>query len=137
MRLALSPCLLSIAADVVVPLSPANIGFSLGINDVIAGPQLVANKNKLIDAAYDVCQGYINDAKRGLLKNAPGSDQEGTLEIKVSGELSGVRAACGNICMAELSKHNAPLIMATCGSKGESARFLHSFRLLLTLNHDP
>lgn len=96
----------------------ANIGFSLGINDVIPGPRLSAQKNDIINKAYDVCQGYIDDARKGILKNAPGSDQEGTLEIIVSGELSGVRAACGEICMAELSRHNSPLIMATCGSKG-------------------
>lgn len=96
----------------------ANVGFSLGINDVIPGPNLSAQKNIIIQKAYDVCADLIDQAKKGLLKNAPGSDQAGTLEIKVSGELSGVRAACGELCMAELSRHNAPATMATCGSKG-------------------
>jgi len=96
----------------------ANVGFSLGINDVIPGPLLLAQKTELIQQSYDVCADLIDQAKRGVLKNAPGSDQAGTLEMKLSGELSGVRAACGELCMAELSRHNAPATMATCGSKG-------------------
>lgn len=98
----------------------ANIGFSLGISDVIPGPKLTSQKDAIINKAYDVCNDFIVQAKKGLLENAPGCDQEGTLEIKVSGELSAVRAACGELCMSELSRHNSPLIMATCGSKGEA-----------------
>lgn len=37
----------------------------------------------------------------------------------ISGVLSGVRSDVGEICMTELSRHNAPLIMAVCGSKGK------------------
>ena len=36
----------------------------------------------------------------------------------ISSVLSKVREAVGQICMKELSRQNAPLIMATCGSKG-------------------
>jgi DNA-directed RNA polymerase III subunit RPC1 len=36
----------------------------------------------------------------------------------ISSVLSKVREEVGQICMKELSRHNAPLIMATCGSKG-------------------
>ncbi|KAI3491321.1 hypothetical protein L1887_44356 [Cichorium endivia] len=36
----------------------------------------------------------------------------------ISGVLSGVRSDVGEICMTELSRHNAPLVMAFCGSKG-------------------
>lgn len=39
----------------------------------------------------------------------------------ISGVLSKVRDTVGDTCMKELSRHNAPLIMATCGSKGELA----------------
>jgi DNA-directed RNA polymerase III subunit RPC1 len=98
----------------------ANIGFSIGINDVTPSALLVNAKEKMVQDAYDVCDGYIDDAKRGKLENLPGSTQEGTLETKISGTLTNVRAAVGDICMRELSRHNAPLIMATCGSKGKS-----------------
>ncbi|RSH83323.1 uncharacterized protein EHS24_007001 [Apiotrichum porosum] len=96
----------------------ANQGFSLGINDVIPGPMLQADKNNLVDTAYETCDELIHLAKRGKLVNDPGSNQEQTLENKISGILSKVREKVGEVCMTELSRHNAPLIMATCGSKG-------------------
>lgn len=97
----------------------ANQGFSLGINDVMPGAMLQANKESMVDTAYDKCDDLIDQAKKGKLQNAPGCDQETTLEQEISGTLSKVRGAVGDVCMQELSRHNAPLIMATCGSKGE------------------
>ncbi|KAJ8514890.1 hypothetical protein ONZ45_g7635 [Pleurotus djamor] len=96
----------------------ANFGFSLGINDVIPGPQLSQKKDELVEQAYADCQDLIALAKKGKLENKPGCNQEQTLEAMISSVLSKVREAVGNICMRELSRHNAPLIMATCGSKG-------------------
>ncbi|KAH9049136.1 beta and beta-prime subunits of DNA dependent RNA-polymerase [Lactarius hengduanensis] len=96
----------------------ANFGFSLGINDVIPGPILSGKKDTLVEAAYAKCQDLIALAKKGQLENKPGCDQEQTLEALISSELSKVRDEVGEICMKELSRHNAPLIMATCGSKG-------------------
>lgn len=96
----------------------ANFGFSLGINDVIPGPQLSMEKDRLVESAYSRCLDLIAKAKKGQLENKPGCDQEQTLEALISSELSKVREQVGQICMRELSRHNAPLIMATCGSKG-------------------
>ncbi|KAF9485367.1 beta and beta-prime subunits of DNA dependent RNA-polymerase [Pholiota conissans] len=96
----------------------ANYGFSLGINDVIPGPQLSKMKDELVEKAYADCQDLIALAKKGKLENKPGCDQEQTLEAMISSVLSKVREAVGQICMKELSRQNAPLIMATCGSKG-------------------
>lgn len=98
----------------------ANIGFSLGINDVIPGPTLSGGKDQLVEAAYNNCDDLIAQAKKGKLENKPGCDQEQTLEALISGVLSKVRDTVGDMCMKELSRHNAPLIMATCGSKGKS-----------------
>ncbi len=103
---------------------PANYGFSLGINDVIPGPELKARKELLVEKAYDDCQGLIALAKKGKLENKPGCNQEQTLEALISSVLSKVREAVGQICMKELSRHNAPLIMATCGSKGMGVHYL-------------
>jgi DNA-directed RNA polymerase III subunit RPC1 len=97
----------------------ANQGFSLGINDVIPGEILQGAKDGLVEEAYAECDHNIDLAKRGLLPNVPGCDQSATLEQKISGKLSGVRQAVGDICLKELSRHNAPVIMATCGSKGK------------------
>lgn len=96
----------------------ANFGFSLGINDVIPGPILASKKNQMVEAAYAECTNLITQAKKGKLENKPGCNQEQTLEAMISGILSRVRDKVGDICMQELSRHNAPLIMATCGSKG-------------------
>jgi DNA-directed RNA polymerase III subunit RPC1 len=96
----------------------ANQGFSLGINDVIPGKMLRSQKEEMVEEAYAKCDENIALAKIGKLDNQPGCDQEATLEVLISGLLSGVRAAVGEICMSELSRANAPLVMATCGSKG-------------------
>ncbi|KAJ3513331.1 hypothetical protein NLJ89_g3010 [Agrocybe chaxingu] len=96
----------------------ANYGFSLGINDVIPGPELSKKKDELVEKAYADCQDLIALAKKGKLENKPGCNQEQTLEAMISSVLSKVREAVGQICMRELSRENAPLIMATCGSKG-------------------
>ncbi|OZJ06503.1 hypothetical protein BZG36_00634 [Bifiguratus adelaidae] len=96
----------------------ANEGFSIGINDVTPGDRLTAIKNRRIAEAYAKCDEYIAQFNKGQLECMAGCDEEQTLESKVSGVLSDVRSELGNICMTDLSRHNAPLIMATCGSKG-------------------
>ncbi|KAJ6543970.1 hypothetical protein B0H19DRAFT_1169181 [Mycena capillaripes] len=96
----------------------ANYGFSLGINDVIPGPELTEKKHALVEKAYADCLDVIALAKKGKLENKPGCNQEQTLEALISRLLSDVREKVGQICMKELSRQNAPLIMATCGSKG-------------------
>ena len=96
----------------------ANQGFSLGISDVTPGQQLRRTKDENVEVAYRQCRDLIELAKRGKLENLPGCNQEQTLESKISGVLSGVRNDVGEICMTELSRHNAALMMAVCGSKG-------------------
>ena len=96
----------------------SNQGFSLGINDVTPGRHLRETKDHNVEVAYQQCQELIDLAKRGKLENLPGCNQEQTLESKISGVLSSVRSDVGEICMTELSRHNAALMMAVCGSKG-------------------
>ena len=38
--------------------------------------------------------------------------------VQPQGILSNVRTAAGDNCMTSLSRHNSPLIMSQCGSKG-------------------
>ncbi|BGP31083.1 DNA-directed RNA polymerase III subunit C1 (rpo31) [Rhodotorula toruloides] len=96
----------------------ANKGFSIGISDVTPGERLKAEKDDLVRKAYGQADEYIEKAARGKLECQPGSNLEQTLESLISGDLSRVRDQVGEICMTELSRNNAPLIMATCGSKG-------------------
>ncbi|KAG4301444.1 hypothetical protein PCK1_002370 [Pneumocystis canis] len=91
-----------------------NQGFSIGINDVQPGILLKKKKKSLVKAAYKSCNDLIYALSSGKLENQPGCDAEQTLEAKVSGILSKVREDVGQICMSELAKTNASLIMATC-----------------------
>ncbi|KZF19018.1 beta and beta-prime subunits of DNA dependent RNA-polymerase [Xylona heveae TC161] len=96
----------------------ANQGFSIGISDVYPGARLVERKQALVERAYAECDDVIAKYKAGKLEKSPGCDEEETMENLISGILSKVRGQAGDYCIAELSKWNSPLIMATCGSKG-------------------
>ncbi|KAJ1819476.1 DNA-directed RNA polymerase III subunit C1 (rpo31) [Coemansia sp. RSA 2599] len=95
-----------------------NQGFSIGLSDVMPGKILRERKDQLIRDAYVECDDLIEKSRRGILETLPGRDNAQTLEDTISGVLSAVRDNAGKICMEELSRYNAPLIMATCGSKG-------------------
>lgn len=95
-------------------------GFSIGISDVYPSAKLNARKKALVDAAYKQCDDIIDKFKKGKLERSAGCDEEQTMEILMSGILSSVRQQCGDACFAELSKFNAPMTMAKCGSKGSN-----------------
>ncbi len=97
-----------------------NQGFSIGISDVFPGAKLVALKQKLVENAYAECDALITKYQKGNLEKAAGCDQEQTMENSISGILSKVRQQAGDACISTLSKWNAPLIMATSGSKGSN-----------------
>ncbi|KAH8704259.1 putative DNA-directed RNA polymerase III largest subunit [Talaromyces proteolyticus] len=97
-----------------------NVGFSIGITDVYPSERLVQSKNDLVEKAYAACDDVIAQYKAGRLEKLPGCDELQTMENKVTGILSKVRQQAGEECIAQLSKYNAPLIMATSGSKGSS-----------------
>jgi DNA-directed RNA polymerase beta' subunit len=95
-------------------------GFSVGIDDVTPGAFLKSEKAKVVTKGYSDCDARIAAYKKGTLALQPGCDAEQTLEAEVLGILSTVRETSGNVCLRELPKHNAPLIMALCGSKGST-----------------
>ncbi|KAJ2615145.1 DNA-directed RNA polymerase III subunit C1 (rpo31) [Coemansia sp. RSA 1365] len=99
----------------------ANHGFSIGLSDVTPGARLCARKDSLIADAYARCDELIAQSRRGALETLPGCDAAETLENTISGVLSKVRDSAGALCMEELGRYNAPLIMATCGSKGSTS----------------
>ena len=97
-----------------------NRGFSIGISDVTPKDDLKAKKEQLVEIAYAKCDELIELYKTGKLETQPGCDEEQTLEAKIGGFLSKVREEVGEVCIRELERSNAPLIMATCGSKGST-----------------
>ena len=97
-----------------------NQGFSIGISDVYPGERLTELKQQLVASAYAECDEVIAKFKAKRLGKAPGCDEEQTMENLISGILSKVRQQAGDHCIAELSRWNSPLIMATSGSKGSN-----------------
>jgi DNA-directed RNA polymerase III subunit RPC1 len=95
-----------------------NRGFSIGIGDVFPTPTLTEAKNKLVETAYVESDNLIRQFNENRLPKAPGCSMEETLENKISGALSKVRQSAGELCINSLSRNNAPLIMASSGSKG-------------------
>ncbi|KAK3395264.1 hypothetical protein B0H63DRAFT_408669 [Podospora didyma] len=93
-------------------------GFSIGAGDVFPSEELTAEKANLVQAAYKKCDDLIAQYTTGKLEKAAGCNLEETLENNMSGLLSKVRQQCGDYCVANLSRNNAPLIMAKSGSKG-------------------
>ncbi|XP_041970102.1 DNA-directed RNA polymerase III subunit RPC1 [Aricia agestis] len=97
-----------------------NRGFSFGISDVTPGRRLIDAKNKLLDAGYSKCDGYILEMEKGTLQCQPGCTVEETLEAVMLSELSSIRELAAKACFRELHPTNAPLIMAQSGSKGSN-----------------
>lgn len=102
----------------VAPAFLSHHGFSIGIGDVKPGPALLKDKAQLLDDGYATCKGYIRQLQEGRLRADAGSTPEQTLESLILKELSTIRDRAGKACLTNLSRHNAPLIMAICGSKG-------------------
>jgi DNA-directed RNA polymerase III subunit RPC1 len=93
-------------------------GFSIGVGDVWPSETLTDHKAQLVEDAYKKCDDLIETYRQGKLEKAPGCNLEETLENAISGILSKVRQQAGNYCVDNLSRNNAPLIMAKSGSKG-------------------
>lgn len=83
----------------------AERGFSIGLDDVFPGENLIKEKQKVIRRVYDEIDSFI-------LNCTPTE-----LETKAS-ILNQIREECGSICLKELKKSNSPVIMQECGSKG-------------------
>ncbi|GAV55099.1 hypothetical protein ZYGR_0AS04220 [Zygosaccharomyces rouxii] len=97
-----------------------NRGFSIGISDVTPADDLKEKKEEMVESAYAKCDELIDLFSKGKLETQPGCNEEQTLEAKIGGLLSKVREEVGEVCINELDNMNAPLIMATCGSKGST-----------------
>lgn len=88
------------------------------VQDVMPTPRLTIEKQKLLSRGYGQCDDKIEQFDTGKLQPSPGCTPEQTLESEINGLLSKIRDDAGEICKHELHHLNAPLTMATCGSKG-------------------
>ena len=95
-------------------------GFSIGISDVTPDERLVREKEAQVADGAAQCQELIAAFGRGELQLMPGCSAEQTLESSILGVLSKVREFAGNVCLQRLPRHNSPLTMALCGSKGST-----------------
>ena len=83
----------------------AEVGFSIGLDDVYPGNNLIKGKNKIVNTGYNLVEKHI-------------SENIENLEMEISSVLNKIREECGNVCINELSVRNSPIIMQDCGSKG-------------------
>nr|GMC65118.1 RNA polymerase III large subunit [Ipomoea batatas] len=95
-----------------------NHGFSIGIDDVQPGKELVEKKKMEIEKGIGTCETYIASYNKGELELQPGCDAAQTLEAQITKELNDIREKTAQVCMSALHWRNSPLIMSQCGSKG-------------------
>ncbi|EOB14452.1 DNA-directed RNA polymerase III subunit RPC1 [Nosema bombycis CQ1] len=84
------------------------VGFSIGLIDVLPGPTLQKKKERVVTEGYKKVNAIISKIEQ--------NDVVGEMEISCI--LNKIREDCGNICINELSPFNSPIIMQACGSKG-------------------
>lgn len=83
------------------------VGFSIGLIDVLPGPSLQKKKEIVVEEGYE----KVNE----IIKNIENLENG---EMEISCILNKIREDCGSICINELSDFNSPIIMQACGSKG-------------------
>lgn len=105
-------------------------GFSIGISDVTAGASIVKKMNELSDKTNKECEEFITQFKNGTLEETPGFTPEQTLEEKITKVLSDLRDEAGKMCISSLPRHNSPLIMCVCGSKGSNQNLAQMISLV-------
>ena len=105
-------------------------GFSIGIMDVSPSPAVAAAKNDLVAGGLRDAHTNISDFGKGCLALKPGCDAAQSLENELTGILSKVREAAGQMAMKTLPWTNAPRVMADCGSKGSPLNISQMIALL-------
>jgi DNA-directed RNA polymerase III subunit RPC1 len=74
-------------------------------------------KTRIVADGQRLAQEQITAYKSGKIRLKPGCDALQSLESEVNGLLGKVRENCGKEALGALSRRNAPLCMAQCGSK--------------------
>ena len=93
-------------------------GLSMGISDVTPSDELTDMKHEILLDGYKQAEANIELYEKGELVLRPGCNLLQSLEEVLNGILGRLRESAGQEAMKRLSWHNAPRIMAACGSKG-------------------
>lgn len=93
-------------------------GLSIGISDVTPSEELTDMKHGILLDGYKQAEANIELYEKGNLALRPGCNLLQSLEEILNGILGRLRESAGQEAMKRLSWHNAPRIMAACGSKG-------------------
>lgn len=93
-------------------------GLSIGISDVTPSEDLTDMKHSILLEGYKQAEANIELYETGKLNLRPGCNLLQSLEEILNGILGRLRESAGQEAMKQLSWHNAPRIMAACGSKG-------------------
>ncbi|XP_026193034.1 DNA-directed RNA polymerase III subunit RPC1 [Cyclospora cayetanensis] len=96
----------------------ASYGFTIGIDDVTPGPELVAAKQNLLEEGYKQVDEEIKLFRRGAMQPHPGCTLEQTLEVRVKRILDDLRNEAGKVCNQMLKPLNKPVVMFQSGAKG-------------------
>ncbi|GFE53358.1 DNA-directed RNA polymerase III RPC1 [Babesia ovis] len=94
----------------------AGFGMTIGLDDVRPGPELLKQKQELLDQGYAQVTAAINNFD--TLQALPGCTREETLELQVKRVLDELRNEAGKACNSNLRSDNKPLIMFNSGAKG-------------------
>ena len=93
-------------------------GLSIGVDDVTPSAALTKIKHSILKDGFREAMSFIKKYEDGTLPLRPGCNILQSLEEMMNGVLGKLRESAGQRAMKALHWHNAPRIMAECGSKG-------------------
>lgn len=93
-------------------------GFTVGVADIIAKPDIVRRVNEKIVHYKRKVRKIINMTQYGRLKSQPGKSTMESFEHQVNRRLNAARDEAGNLALDNLDKDNRLVNMVISGSKG-------------------
>ena len=95
-------------------------GFTVGVQDIIAKPEIVKQVRDKISMYKRKVRKVINMTQYGRLKSQPGKSTMESFEHQVNKRLNEARDVSGNLALKNLDKDNRLVNMVKSGSKGNN-----------------
>ena len=95
-------------------------GFTVGVQDIIAKPEIVKQVRDKINMYKRKVRKVINMTQYGRLKSQPGKSTMESFEHQVNKRLNEARDVSGNLALKNLDKDNRLVNMVKSGSKGNN-----------------